>query len=398
LYETTGIEFVAGVFMKPQVWKLLGLILTVIFAMSATSTVQALGVIATVTVGNLPGGVAYDSAKGEIFVANSNSGTVSIISDSTFTPVPTPVPTPTPTPTPVPTPVSSTVPTPVPPPVPTPFTQVPSSAVVANVHVGNYPFGVAYDSGKGEIFVTNIYDDTVSVISDSSNDVIATVPVGVDPQGLAYDSGKSEVFVANLASNQATSGVVSVISDSNNTVVATVPVGYAPNGVTYDSGKSEIFVTNTFYNMAGYISNTVKVISDSYPLGAPSVSSSPGTIDQGQTSNLSSDVTTGASPYTYQWFSEAPGTSTYSLISNATSSNYNFTTSTSTAMGNWTFMLQVTDGTGATTNSTATTMTVNAPSPSSTVPEFSNSAPILLSFIVGASLMVYFKKRKAKSV
>ena len=40
-------------------------------------------VIATVNVGSGPLGVAYDSAKGEIFVANSVSGTVSVISDST---------------------------------------------------------------------------------------------------------------------------------------------------------------------------------------------------------------------------------------------------------------------------------------------------------------------------
>ena len=33
--------------------------------------------------GSDPDGVAYDSAKGEIFVANGGSGTVSVISDST---------------------------------------------------------------------------------------------------------------------------------------------------------------------------------------------------------------------------------------------------------------------------------------------------------------------------
>ena len=198
--------------------------------------------VATIPVGNGLNGVAYDSGKGEIFVANPGSGTVSVISDS-ITPVPTPVPTPTPTPTPVPTPVSTTAPTPVPTTVPTPFTQVPSPAVVANVHVGNYPFGVAYDSGKGEIFVTNLNDDTVSVISDSDNTVVATIPVGEGPYGVAYDSGKSEIFVTNNYDN-----TTSVISDSDNTVVATIPVE-APFGVAYDSGKSEIFVTNTLLNL-----------------------------------------------------------------------------------------------------------------------------------------------------
>jgi YVTN family beta-propeller protein len=234
--------------------------------------------------------------------------------------------------------------------------------------VGNSPFGVAYDSGKDEVFVTNVDDDTVSVISDSSNAVIATVPVGEVPQGLTYDSGKSEIFVANFGSN-----TTSVISDTNNTVLATVASGAGPEGVTDDSGKGEIFVTNFFTNMwspfnlapTNFVSDTVKVISDSYPLTAPSVSSSLSTLVQGQTSNLTSAVTTGASPYTYQWFSEAPGASTFSPVSNGIFPSYSFATTASTPTGNWTFMLQVTDATGTAVNSTATTVTVNAPPPTS---------------------------------
>ena len=48
------------------------------------------------------------------------------------------------------------------------------SKVVANVKVGRIPIGMAYDSGKKEVFVANSYDDTVSVI-DANNKVIATI-------------------------------------------------------------------------------------------------------------------------------------------------------------------------------------------------------------------------------
>jgi YVTN family beta-propeller protein len=51
---------------------------------------------------------------------------------------------------------------------------------------------------------------TVSVISDSTNTVIANVTVGTGPNALAYDSGKGEVFVSNRVD-----GTVSVISDSS---------------------------------------------------------------------------------------------------------------------------------------------------------------------------------------
>jgi YVTN family beta-propeller protein len=154
-------------YMKGKVWKLLGLILTVIFVLSWVHEVYAAGVIATIPVGIGPLGVAYDSVKGEIFVTNQGSNTVSVISDR-------------------------------------------NNTVVKNVSVGSYPFGVAYDSVKGEIFVTNEGSNTVSIISDSTNAVVATVSVESTPLGVAYDAGKGEIFVANYGSN-----TVSVISDSS---------------------------------------------------------------------------------------------------------------------------------------------------------------------------------------
>jgi YVTN family beta-propeller protein len=72
-----------------------------------------------------------------------------------------------------------------------------AQSVVATVNVGSAPWGVAYDSAKGEVFVANEGNSTVSVIDDSTNAVVASVNVGSDPFGVAYDFGKGEVFVAN---------------------------------------------------------------------------------------------------------------------------------------------------------------------------------------------------------
>jgi YVTN family beta-propeller protein len=131
-----------------------------------------------------------------------------------------------------------------------------NNAVLTTIHFGqNYePVGIAYDSAKGELFVANYGANTVSIISDATDKVITNVSVGGYPQAVAYDSGKGEVFVASGTSR--TPSTVSVISDSTNTVVATVPVGSYPNAIAYDSGKGEIFVTN-------YELNTVSIISDS---------------------------------------------------------------------------------------------------------------------------------------
>ena len=74
---------------------------------------------------------------------------------------------------------------------------------------GGSPFYVAYDSGKGEVFVVNI-GGNVSVISDATNKVVATIPVGTDPEGVGYDLSNGYVYVSNY--NQ---GTISIITTTN---------------------------------------------------------------------------------------------------------------------------------------------------------------------------------------
>ncbi len=231
--------------------RLLVLVLIIAFTISLIQNVQAAGVISTISVGGKPWGVAYNSAKGEIYTVNSGSGkSIWVISDTTHI-------------------VTSTI----------PLTQNPyrveydsgkneffvanyaansvsifsaeTNREVATVPVGKSPASFAYDSGKGEMFVANTGDNTVSVISDSTNTVVANITVGSSPYDLAYDSAKGEIFVSNSYGRS-----VSVISDTTNEVIATIAVGSGPLGIAYDSAKGEIFVANLN-------SNTVSVISDS---------------------------------------------------------------------------------------------------------------------------------------
>ena len=172
-------------------------------------------------VGSEPWAVVYDAGKGEIFVANRESGNVSVISDST-------------------------------------------NHVVASIPVGSDPYGVAYDSAKGEIFVA---DSNVTVINDTTNQVVSNIPVSGGPLAITYDGGKGEIFVAEYSGN------VSIINDTTNTVVATVylgaeptsvHVGYQAQDLVYDRAKGEVFVavrnvTVAIPNPNGYVA----VISDS---------------------------------------------------------------------------------------------------------------------------------------
>ncbi len=251
-------------------------------------------------VGAYPIGLAYDSAKGETFVADLNGPTVSVVSDTTGSVIAT-----------INIPGVNSL----------NFTNSPSpqyvaydpangllyvsnlygncvtvisdanNSIVTTVNLGNQsenggqgliPGDLVYDSGRGEVFVldegaervvgsypNNVLTTSgvVSVISTSTNAVVASIPVDDAPNAIAYDPARGEIFVGNIgktandssASNTAT-GLVSVISDSSNSVVANIPVGPDPDGMTYDPSKGEIFVSN---EGSASVSGSISVVSDS---------------------------------------------------------------------------------------------------------------------------------------
>jgi YVTN family beta-propeller protein len=221
-------------------------------------------VIATIFVGLSPAGVAYDFGTNCVYVANYDSTSVSVISDSTNG-------------------VIATIP------VGGGFwpagvaydfgancIYVANSAansvsvisdntngVIATIPVGNFPDGVAYNSGRHCIYVANSADYSVSVISDSTNAVIATILVGLCPAGVAYDSGTHCIYVANSADNS-----VSVISDSTNAVIATIPVGSSPAGVAYNSGTHCIYVADYYGNSVSVISDSTNAVIATIPVGS----------------------------------------------------------------------------------------------------------------------------------
>ena len=92
--------------------------------------------------------------------------------------------------------------------------------VIANVAVGEWPYGVAISPDGEYVYVTNTGDDTVSVIRTCDHTVTATIGVGPSPGGVFVSPDGSYVYTANNDDN-----TVSVIDTSNNTVIASVDVG-----------------------------------------------------------------------------------------------------------------------------------------------------------------------------
>jgi YVTN family beta-propeller protein len=97
-----------------------------------------------------------------------------------------------------------------------------SNSITDMVLVGAGPRGIAVTSN--EVYVANFSDDTVSVMRTSDNTITNTIDVGDGPRGVQVVGTK--VYVENF-----NSGTISVIDISNHTVVTTVKVGNAPSGM-----------------------------------------------------------------------------------------------------------------------------------------------------------------------
>ena len=63
---------------------------------------------------------------------------------------------------------------------------VSSRKVVATVETGEGTHGVVTSEDSGYVYVTNTFENTVSVIDNQRNAVAATVPVGERPNGISY--------------------------------------------------------------------------------------------------------------------------------------------------------------------------------------------------------------------
>ena len=134
-----------------------------------------------------------------------------------------------------------------------------------NIHEGQ-PMGVTVSPDGTKVYVANFggyYDyDTVSVIDTATNTVTDTINVGVWPEGIAINPAGTRVYVTNIYSND-----VSVIDSATNNVIATVPVGNYPLGVSVAPDGRKVYVTNVNSGNVSVIDTETNTVKTSVEVG-----------------------------------------------------------------------------------------------------------------------------------
>jgi hypothetical protein len=180
----------------------------------------------------------------------------------------------------------------------------------------------------------NVVQSNTPSVTVSASPTVSVAPVGP----FTMDVGQVQVFTATPSGG---SGTLSYQWYLDGSAVGTNSASYSYTAVLGSHSVTCKVTDSASTPVTSPASNAV-AITVSATLVAPTASASPATIYQGQTSSLTSTaVSTGTSPYTYQWLEKAPGGSYLTVGTN--SASFSFATSGSTATGSWSFELQVTD-------------------------------------------------------
>ena len=185
-----------------------------------------------ISVGSSPGALALSPDGKRLYVANTGSGTVSVINTDTYARI----------------------------------DANPSNIFSTDITVGSSPSALAFGS-DGRLYVANRGSNTVSVINTATNTVVDTNPNASGTQSISVGSSPStlvagpdgRLYVANTGS-----GTVSVINTSGYAVANTYTVGSQPAGMTLGN-DGRLYVANPGSNTVSVINTATNTVIDTNP-------------------------------------------------------------------------------------------------------------------------------------
>jgi YVTN family beta-propeller protein len=172
-------------------------------------------IVATVAIGSGPWsatGIAVDPAQGDVFVANSAFGTVSVVNGT-------------------------------------------SETVRATVRVGFAPTSIAYDPVNGSMVVADRNSSELSFLNDSTGSVVGTTSVGTSPTTVIFDPVDSDLWVTDVGAN-----AVEVVNGTSGRLIGSVPLGWTPASIALDPVSGDVYVVNPVGGNVSVLNVTRRVV------------------------------------------------------------------------------------------------------------------------------------------
>ena len=113
--------------------------------------------------------------------------------------------------------------------------------VVAQIPVGNEPFGMVLSPDGRLLYVSHRWDNDIGVVDLESMQVVRRFPVGDDPHALILNPDGRYLFVPNLGTND-----LSIIDLETETEVKRLSTGTAPFGLALGPDGHSLYVSNQY--------------------------------------------------------------------------------------------------------------------------------------------------------
>lgn len=117
-------------------------------------------------------------------------------------------------------------------------------------------------------YISNGFEDTLSVIDTTTDEVVATVQLSGFPFGVVVSPDGERAYVANYFAIGAAESLVSVIDARTATEIATIPVGLQPRGIAISADGKTLFVANATSGAVSIVDTEALVETVRVPTGA----------------------------------------------------------------------------------------------------------------------------------
>ena len=170
-----------------------------------------------VGVGNRPEGLALKPDGSQVWVANRNDDTLSVIDRATDTVIAT---------------------------IPLKIVEPPTGKGKAKEkEIGKKPVAIGFSPDGKYAYVVGRNSDNLIVLGATTYAILASIEVGNKPVALAVSGDGSKVYLANRSGD--TVAVVNTTTPTSPTLLTQVPVGEEPEGVALLNDGTKLYVTNS---------------------------------------------------------------------------------------------------------------------------------------------------------
>lgn len=177
--------------------------------------------------------------------------------------------------------------------------------IVTGTLTGTNPLGIKYCPTNNSMYLLNVLDSTISVLSCDTYSIVFTIPASVgQPAWIAYNSTNNSMYITlnnntirviDCATNtettiisvplllligieycpinnliyvcSQTSGKVGIINCSNNTYVSSITVGVNPRFLAYNTLNDTMYVTNSGSNSVSVINCSTNLVVNTIAVG-----------------------------------------------------------------------------------------------------------------------------------